>query len=126
LRPGFLAGNVFLLGSMLCTVVSQVLLKRVIDEARLSLAGGAVLLDLLTPERLLRGVTPLLLMVLGFVLWVLCLARLDLAYAYPIACASVLFVTLFSAIFLQEAVTARTWAGTVLVLLGVVLLGPSR
>jgi len=125
-RPGFVAGNLFLLGSMLCTVGSQLLIKRVIDEARLSAAGGALLLELLTRERVLRGGAALLLMLLGFVFWLLCLARLDLAYAYPIACASVLFVTFFSAVFLHEAVTVRTWAGTVLVVVGVLLLGPSR
>jgi len=125
-RPGFVAGNVFLLGSMLCTVGSQLLIKRVIDEARRSAAGGAAWLELLTRERVLRGGAALMLMVFASVFWLLCLTRLDLAYAYPIACASVLFVTLFSAVFLHEAVTARIWAGTVLVLLGVLLLGSSR
>jgi drug/metabolite transporter (DMT)-like permease len=125
-RPGFVAGNVFLLVSILCTVGSQLLIKRIIDEAKLSAAGGAALLDLLTRERVLRGGAVLLLMLFGFALWLLSLTRLDLSYAYPIACASVLLVTLFSAIFLHETVTARTWAGTVLVLVGVVLLGPSR
>jgi drug/metabolite transporter (DMT)-like permease len=125
-RSGFVAGNISLLASMLCSAGAQLLLKRVIDEARRSAAGGAALLELLTRERVLRGGGALLLVGLGFLFWVLCLTRLDLTYAYPIACASVLFVTLFGAIFLQETVTARTWAGTMLVLVGVVLLGPSR
>lgn len=126
MKFGFAAGNVFLLASMLCSSGAQLLLKRVIDEARLSAAGGAALLSLLTWERVLRGGGALLLVGLGFICWILCLTRLDLTYAYPIACASVLFVTLFGAVFLHEAVSARTWAGTVLVVLGVVLLGPSR
>jgi drug/metabolite transporter (DMT)-like permease len=121
-----LVGNACLLASMLCSAGAQLLLKRVIDEARLSSAGGAALLELLTRERVLRGGTALLLVGVGFLFWILCLARLDLTYAYPIACASVLFVTLFGAFFLHETVTVRTWAGTVLVVVGVVLLGPSR
>jgi drug/metabolite transporter (DMT)-like permease len=122
----FALGNVFLLLSMLCTAGSQLLIKRVLDDARLNSAAGATLLELLTPARLMRGGAGLLLMAAAFVLWMLCLMRLDLAYAYPIACASVVFVSLLSVAFLHEVVTPRAWLGTALVLVGVILIGPSR
>ncbi len=122
----FARGNVFLALSMLCSAGSQLLIKRVVDDARSSSASGLGLLELLTPPRMLTGGAGVLLMVAGFVFWLLCLTRLKLAYAYPIACASVVFVTLFSALFLHEVVTERTWLGTALVVLGVVLIGPSR
>lgn len=122
----FAVGNFFLIGSMLCAAGSQLLIKKVLDDARLSEIGWATLQQFLVADRLLRAGAGLSMMGLGFVFWILCLARLDLAYAYPIACSSVVFVTLLSAIFLNEAVTARMWAGTALVLLGIILIGPSR
>ena len=74
----------------------------------------------------MRGSIALLLLVSGFLFWVLSLTRLDLSYAYPIACSSVLLVALMSAIFLGEAVTLRMWSGTVLILIGIALLTPPR
>jgi drug/metabolite transporter (DMT)-like permease len=122
----FLIGNLFLVGSMVCNSGSQLLIKKVLDEVKDNPTGGSFLQQMLVPDRLLRGGAGMFLIVAGFVFWMLCLARLQLAYAYPIACSSVLLVTFFSAIFLNEAVTGRMWAGTALVLLGIVLLGPSR
>jgi uncharacterized membrane protein len=62
----------------------------------------------------------------GLVFWLLCLDRLNLSYAYPIACSSVLLVALFSGLFLGETVTLKMWSGTVLILIGIVLLMPAR
>lgn len=120
----FTVGNLFLLVSMLCNVGSQFVIKKLLDEMRADV-GQPLMQQLMVPERLARGGAGMLLLVMGYLAWVLALARLDLAYAFPVASASVLFVTFFSAVFLGETVTARMWVGTVLVLVGVVLLGPS-
>ena len=122
----FAVGNLFLLLSMLCSAGGHLFIKVTMDDARIASAAGATWLQLLTLPRLLRGGSGLSLVVVAFVFWLLCLSRLDLSYAYPIASASVLFVTLFSAVFLHEVVTPRTWLGTVLVIAGVALIGPSR
>ncbi|HKY38351.1 MAG TPA: EamA family transporter [Polyangiaceae bacterium] len=122
----FLVGNVFLVGSMLCNAGSQLLIKKVLDEAQGNQASGSLLQQLLLPERMLRAGLGMSLIAASFVFWILCLARLQLAYAYPISCASVVLMTFFSAVFLNEAVTLRMWAGTACVLLGIVLVGPSR
>jgi multidrug transporter EmrE-like cation transporter len=122
----FAVGNVFLVGSMLCNVGSQFLMKKVLDEVRDDQSSASLLQQVLVSDRLLRGGAGMALLVVGFALWILCLARLELAYAYTIASSSVVFVTFFSAIFLSEVVTARMWLGTVLVLVGIVLVGPSR
>jgi drug/metabolite transporter (DMT)-like permease len=122
----FAVGNIFLLLSMLCSAGGHLVVKLTMDDARTASAAGATWQQLLTLPRLLRGGSGLSLVALAFVFWLLCLSRLDLSYAYPIASASVLFVTLFSAVFLREVVTARVWLGTVLVIAGVALIGPSR
>jgi drug/metabolite transporter (DMT)-like permease len=122
----FAVGNIFLLLSMLCSAGGHLIVKLTMDDARTASAAGATWQQLLTLPRLLRGGSGLSLVALAFVFWLLCLSRLDLSYAYPIASASVLFVTLFSAVFLREVVTPRVWLGTVLVIAGVALIGPSR
>ena len=122
----FAVGNIFLLLSMLCSAGGHLVVKLTMDDARTASAAGATWQQLLTLPRLLRGGSGLSLVALAFVFWLLCLSRLDLSYAYPIASASVLFVTLFSAVFLREVVTPRVWLGTLLVIAGVALIGPSR
>jgi drug/metabolite transporter (DMT)-like permease len=120
----FLTGNLFLLLSMICASSSQVILKALLGEVGEGPQDWSAWRALLTPERLLRGGGSILLVVAGFVFWLLSLARLELSYAYPVACSSILFVALLSVIFLGETVTPRMWLGTVLVLIGIVLLTP--
>ena len=119
----FAAGNLFLLVSMICAASSQIVLKSVLRELPDD-AGWSLWRELLAPARLLRVGVSGTLVVTGFLAWVMALARLELSYAYPIACASIVFVRLLSLIFLGESVTPRMWTGTVLILIGVVLLMP--
>ena len=120
----FVVGNLFLLTSMLCAAASHVLLKSLLDETRIESWTPSALAALLDARTIVRGGLVGVLLVLGFVLWILCLRRLDLSYAYPIACSSLLLVVLFSVLFLGESFTAKMWLGTVLILLGVILLSP--
>jgi uncharacterized membrane protein len=57
---------------------------------------------------------------------VLCLTKLDLSYAYPVVCSSVLLVAFFSGMFLGETITLRTWLATALILIGLAILGSGR
>ncbi len=122
----FLVGNVFLLLSMACAAGSQVLLKALLREVPPPAPSWSTLAPLLTPDRLLRGGIALGLIVAGFLFWVLCLARLELSYAYPIACSSVVLVAALASLVLGEPMGLRAWSGTLLILLGIVLLTPGR
>jgi drug/metabolite transporter (DMT)-like permease len=122
----FLTGNLFLLLSMVCAVSSQILLKALLDEMQPAPSGWRWIAELLSPERIVRGGLSAVLLVAGFLFWVACLVRLDLSYAYPVACVSVLFVTLFSVVVLGEPVTVRMWAGTALIVVGLILLAPAK
>jgi drug/metabolite transporter (DMT)-like permease len=123
----FVAGNLFLLGSMACAAVSQLLLKVLLRE--LESAGTGAGWDgyrqWLTADRVFRGGLSATLLVAGFLFWLAALSRLELSYAYPIACSSIVLVALLSALFLGETVTPRMWLGTVLVLVGIVLVTPT-
>jgi len=119
-------GNLYLLVSVLCAVSSQIMIKSLLDEVQAAAEGWQALQAMLSDGRLFRAAVASALLVAGFVFWILCLTKLDLSYAYPIACSSVLIVVFFSAFSLGEAVTPRVWVGTVLILLGLVALGPTR
>ena len=121
----FLAGNLYLALSVICTSASQVLIKALLLELGPAHPGPATLPALLQAGRALRAGAALALLVAGFGCWILCLARLELSYAFPIACSSVLLVALASATFLDEPMTPRMWLGTLLVLAGILLLTPA-
>jgi drug/metabolite transporter (DMT)-like permease len=120
----FVAGNAFLLLSMICGATSQLILKSALHGVDPPGLNSVSWQPFLSADRLVRGGGAMVLIVAGFAFWVLALARLELSYAYPIACSSILFVAILSAVFLGEPITLRMWAGTVLILIGVVLLTP--
>jgi drug/metabolite transporter (DMT)-like permease len=115
-------GNLFLIGSMVFAVASQLLIKTMIDEIEPSAFSWEQLRPFLEGDRLFRSLLAGALIIAGFVCWILCLVKLDLSYAYPIVCTTVLFVALASVMFLGETMTLRGWLATGLVLAGLVLL----
>lgn len=122
----FWIGNTYLLVGLLCASFSHILFKSIFnDTGPLNLHWSSVYI-LFSYGRGVRVFLALGLLVVGFVLWMMSLSRLDISYAYPIASASALLVTFFSVLFLGEAVSVRSWCGTVLIVLGTALLVPSR
>lgn len=122
----FFVGNLFLLLSVVGGTFGHILLKSVVDEIKGSELGWQTVQALFSAGRFWRGGGGAALVVVAFVFWLLALTRLDLSYAYPVACSSLLLVTLFSVIFLGEPVTLRIWIATVLILGGVALLAPTK
>jgi len=62
----------------------------------------------------------------GFNYWIICLIKLVLSYAYPIACGSALIVAILSVTILGETVTPKIWIGTLLIMAGTVLLALTK
>jgi len=114
----FFQGNLFLGASILSTAVAQVVMKAVFATLPAQLSAWDSLKLLLLTERIWRAGFAGLLTVAGFTFWLLCLHKLPLSYAYPIACSSALVVALLCVLFLGETVTWRLWAGTLLIALG--------
>ena len=121
----FMLGNIFLFLSMVLTSASQIVLKGLVDQAPPVQFSSDWIRAAATPATLARGTLAVAMMAAGFCCWLLCLTRLNLSYAYPIACTSVFMVTLLSVYFLNEVMTARMWAGTALIALGIILLIPA-
>jgi drug/metabolite transporter (DMT)-like permease len=120
----FWAGNVFLLLSILCASASQLVFKVLFN------ATGPLRLDwaffevLHSWDRFGRLVLASALLVAGFLFWLLSLSRLNISYAYPIACSSAALVTWLGVAFLGETVSARMWGGTLLIVVGTALIVP--
>ncbi len=120
----FIVGNIYLVLFMVLSSASQILVKELVDQAQPFQFSWDWVRSFSTPSTLMRGAGAVTMMGTGLLCWILCLTKLDLSYAYPVACTSVFLVVLFSSFFLGEVVTLRVWAGATLVVLGIALLIP--
>lgn len=120
----FWIGNVSLLLTMLCGTASQIVLKALFNET------GPLQWSLRQipkhPGAIARIALASVLLGAAFIFWMMTLSRLELSYAYAVACSSALLVAFFSVFFLGETVTAKMWLGIVLIVLGTALVVPSR
>lgn len=122
----FAVGNLFLLAAMLGGTAGQVLLKRTVSVLDRPIASVADLAMLPWARIWPSGLLALACVGIAFVCWLASLTRLDLSYAYTMACASAALVALLSVVFLGETISFRMAIGIALVVLGSVLLVPAR
>ena len=114
----FVLGNLFLFLSILTASTGQVIIKSVFLGLPSDASTWEAIKIIILTERVWRTGFAAVLIVLGFLCWLLCLHRLPLSYAYPIACSSVLVVTFLCVWLLGETVSWRLWVGTLLIALG--------
>ena len=122
----FWIGNFYLLCATLCASGSQVMLKALLNKTGPLSFNRSFVDSLFSSGRALHLAIVLVLLVAGFLFWVMSLSRLDVSYAYAVACSSALIVTFLGVVFLGETVSPKMWWGTVMIVLGTVLLAPSR
>jgi drug/metabolite transporter (DMT)-like permease len=108
--------------------VGQLLLKHVMRHV-----GPIALAQVSSPWRIVQQLlfNPLfllavLLYVLGFVIWLIVLSKLDLSFAYPILAISYSVVPILSWWILGEQVSMLRWIGIVIICAGVTVVGLSR
>jgi drug/metabolite transporter (DMT)-like permease len=108
--------------------VGQLLLKHVMRNV-----GPIALAQVSSPWRIVQQLlfNPLfllavLLYVLGFVIWLIVLSKLDLSFAYPILAISYSVVPILSWWILGEQVSMLRWIGIVIICAGVTVVGLSR
>jgi len=106
-----------LMFSVTMSVGSQVMLRRgmsVLDGlGAIDLARGAA-----TSPWVVGGLAFYL---LGTVVWLLVLSRLDLAVAYPLGALNYVFITALSATVLHETIPPLRWVGTAIILIGILV-----
>lgn len=117
---------VYLLISILCAVVGQVLLKqgmREIGPVTLSLPGlPGLILRLATTPWVVLGMG---LYLGGSLFWLTALSRLDLSLAYPFAGLNYVLILLASYLLFGETLSPMRVAGALLIALGVSLIARS-
>jgi uncharacterized membrane protein len=118
----FILGNALLFSSIILGAGSQVIFKFIFNKtSSLSLNSG--LWNQVSNGRMMFFlVLGIIMLAAGFLFWMASLTKLNLSYAYPVACGSALLVVAMSAVFLGEAVTSRMWLGALLVAAGTGLL----
>lgn len=108
---------ILLLGACLLTCLGQIAQKLAVENWRRSLKG---ITGVLTSAWLwlalgcLGG---------GMLLWLLVLQRLEVGIAYPMLALNFVLITLSGRYLFKESVDLRHWAGLLMILLGVILLG---
>ena len=121
-EEGAIAGYVYVLGSVLCTVFGQIVVKWQVGKA------GAL------PETLSQKIPFLLKLVLnpwimtsmaaGFlalVCWLAAMTKFELSYAYPFMSLAFVLVLILSAILFHESVTLPKVLGVLLVISGIIV-----
>ncbi len=104
-------GLLFLLCTVTCTVLGQVLMKKGI-----TVNGAVSLKNIFTNPFLLIGVSAY---VASFIFWLNVLKLVPLSKAYPFSSISYVAIILASAIFLNERITVGKLIGVALICAGV-------
>lgn len=110
-----IAGLVLCVAGIAC---GQILFKL----AARSIHSGAHLVAVLTSPFLITGVVIYGVTTLA---WIWLLSKLELTRAYPFMALSFIFVPLLSTFLLGEHISPRYWAGTILIIAGLLLTLPA-
>lgn len=105
----------------LCTSVGETLLSvGMRSVGRGNHDGLRFVLAAMTNRYVIAGV---LLMMAFFALYALALSWADISFVLPFTALSYLFIAIFARVFLHENVTPTRWTGTVLIVIGVIIVG---
>ncbi len=122
MSPSFLTGNACLAGSILLASLGQVLLRAALRNSDSLPAAAQVLPGGIGMSRLLLLSAAGLSIVAGFVAWAFCLRHLPVAYAYTVACSSVVLVAALGRVYLEERWSPAMSVGALLILAGTLVL----
>lgn len=75
-----------------------------------------LLLRIFTTPIILAGIA---LYIVGTLIWLVVLSRLDLSFAYPLVATTYVFTPLLAHLLLKEPIPAMRWVGIALILIGV-------
>lgn len=119
-RKDFQLGLLFLLANLLVSVAAQFLLKRgMLELGGFELSEGWLyMLEMINP--LIVG--GLLLYASGTVLWLLCLRKLELSFAYPAGTLQYLLIFMGAWLWFDEQISLLRVAGMVVICVGVFFL----
>jgi multidrug transporter EmrE-like cation transporter len=119
---GTIAGFAYVLGSVLCTVYGQIVVKWQVGKAGALPAAFSekipFLFKLVLNPWIMSG------MVGGFLAllcWLAAMTKFDLSYAYPFMSLAFVLVLILSAVLFHEAVTTPKVLGVLLIIAGIIV-----
>jgi multidrug transporter EmrE-like cation transporter len=120
--PETMAGFAYVLGSVLCTVYGQIVVKWQVAKAGALPATLSekisFLVHLVLNPWIMSGVLA------GFfalICWLAAMTKFELSYAYPFMSLAFVIVLILSAVLFHEAVTVPKVLGVVLVMAGIIV-----
>jgi multidrug transporter EmrE-like cation transporter len=119
---GAIAGFAYVLGSVLCTVYGQIVVKWQVAKAGALPATLSAkipfLVHLVLNPWIMSG------MVAGFfalICWLAAMTKFELSYAYPFMSLAFVFVLILSAILFHEPITVPKVLGVLLIMAGIIV-----
>lgn len=112
---------VVILFATVCVAVGETLLSVGMRQANRAGVEGLRMIAFALSNRFVVGGT--MLMLVYFALYALALSWADISYVLPFTALSYLFVAGMAKYCLQESVTPTRWLGTLLIVLGVIVVG---
>jgi multidrug transporter EmrE-like cation transporter len=121
-EEGEIAGYAYVLGSVLCTVFGQIVVKWQVAKAGALPATVSEKIPFLL--KLVLNPWVMSAMAAGFlalVCWLAAMTKFELSYAYPFMSLAFVLVLILSAILFHEAVTLPKVLGVLLVISGIIV-----
>jgi drug/metabolite transporter (DMT)-like permease len=111
----------------ICDTVNQLLLKSAINSLKVSITPNIIkilqfIFKLIKIPKLWIG---FLFSVLSLCIWLFVLSKADLNFAFSLDSMHYIFIAFASRLVLKEKVGFRRWAGTIFIILGIVLVSLS-
>lgn len=110
----------------ICDTISQLFLKKSINKLNFDIHSIKKILLfigrlLLTPRVYLGGIFSLL----SLFIWLYVLSKADLNLAFSLDSMHYIFIAIASGIFLKEKISFTRWAGTISIVIGIILVALS-
>ena len=77
-----------------------------------------LLVNIFTTPIILAGVA---MYIVGTLIWLVVLSRLDLSFAYPLVASTYIFTPLLANLLLHEHIPGLRWVGIIVILIGVII-----
>lgn len=111
----------------ICDTINQLLLKSAINSLKISLTPNIakILQFIIKLVRIPRVWIGFLFSVLSLCIWLFVLSKADLNFAFSVDSMHYIFIAFASGLVLKERVDLRRWAGTIFIIIGIILVSLS-
>lgn len=111
----------------ICDTINQLFLKSAINSLKVSISANIIkimqfILNLIQIPRVWIG---FLFSVLSLCIWLFVLSKADLNFAFSLDSMHYIFIALVSRFVLKEKVGFKRWAGTMFIMIGIILVSLS-